>query len=284
MTNAAHHRAPDRRAPGAHRRLHARAIGTSSGCSATPTGVRNRRDAYQREVLDRIVADLQAQAPDHIAVTGDLVNIGLPQEHINALAWLESLGAPQRVSVIPGNHDIYSRLRRRPGHGALGGLHGLRARRAPRTPATARLSVRAHARARWRSSASTRRCRRRRWWPRGGSAPSSSRVSAAMLERLGARRPLPPGADPSPAAAGPGQALARPARCRRARGGAGAARRRARPPRPQPPQHAGLVRTAAGGRCRWSARRRRRSRALTRPSRSRATISTASTGRPGASS
>lgn len=77
--------------------------------------VRNRRDAYQREVLERIVADLAAQAPDHIAVTGDLVNIGLPQEHINALAWVASLGAPHEVSLIPGNHDIYSRLRRDPG-------------------------------------------------------------------------------------------------------------------------------------------------------------------------
>ena len=72
---------------------------------------RNRRAAYQRPLLDRIVADLKAQDPDHIAVTGDLVNIGLPQEHINALAWVESLGAPEDVSVVPGNHDIYSRLR-----------------------------------------------------------------------------------------------------------------------------------------------------------------------------
>ena len=71
---------------------------------------RNRRSAYLRTVLDSIVADLAAQAPDHVAVTGDLTNIGLPQEHINALAWLESVGAPQRVSVIPGNHDIYSQL------------------------------------------------------------------------------------------------------------------------------------------------------------------------------
>jgi 3',5'-cyclic AMP phosphodiesterase CpdA len=77
--------------------------------------LRNRRDAYQREVLDRIVADLMLQAPDHIAVTGDLVNIGLPQEHINALAWVESLGAAHAVSVIPGNHDIYSRLGGDPG-------------------------------------------------------------------------------------------------------------------------------------------------------------------------
>ncbi len=73
--------------------------------------LRNRRGVYQRHVLDRIVADLKAQGPDHIAVTGDLVNIGLPQEYINALAWLETLGSPQHVTVIPGNHDIYTRLR-----------------------------------------------------------------------------------------------------------------------------------------------------------------------------
>jgi 3',5'-cyclic AMP phosphodiesterase CpdA len=76
---------------------------------------RNRRFAYERTVLDRIVADLTTQAPDHVAVTGDLTNIGLPQEHINALAWLESLGSPERVSVIPGNHDIYARLGSDPG-------------------------------------------------------------------------------------------------------------------------------------------------------------------------
>lgn len=76
---------------------------------------RNRHQAYARDVLDRIVADLATQAPDHIAVTGDLTNIGLPQEHINALTWLKGLGAAERVSVIPGNHDIYSRLGRDPG-------------------------------------------------------------------------------------------------------------------------------------------------------------------------
>jgi 3',5'-cyclic AMP phosphodiesterase CpdA len=79
--------------------------------------VRNRRGAYQRAVLDRIVADMAAQAPDHIVVTGDLANIGLPQELTAALAWLESLGPPQRVTVIPGNHDIYSCLRGDPGTG-----------------------------------------------------------------------------------------------------------------------------------------------------------------------
>ena len=96
--------------------------------------LRNRRPAYQRAVLDRIVADLEAQAPDHIAVTGDLTNIGLPQEHINALTWLRASGPPERVSVIPGNHDIYSRLGGDPGTRALGGLHGLQCRKGPRMP------------------------------------------------------------------------------------------------------------------------------------------------------
>ena len=76
---------------------------------------RKRRDAYQREVLDRLMQDLQAQRPDHIAVTGDLANIGLPQELINAQRWLESVGAPHQVTVIPGNHDIYSGMRGDPG-------------------------------------------------------------------------------------------------------------------------------------------------------------------------
>ena len=100
--------------------------------------LRNRRSAYQRTVLDRILADLAAQAPDHVAVTGDLTNIGLPQEHINALAWLESVGAPERVSVIPGNHDIYSWLGADPGSDALGAPTWRPMRRGPRMPATAR--------------------------------------------------------------------------------------------------------------------------------------------------
>jgi 3',5'-cyclic AMP phosphodiesterase CpdA len=78
--------------------------------------VRKRRHDHQ-PVLDRIVADLLAQAPDHIAVGGDLCNIGLPQEHAGGLAWLETLGPPERVSVVPGNHDIYCAAGRDPGVG-----------------------------------------------------------------------------------------------------------------------------------------------------------------------
>src|SRR5918992_1567610 len=67
------------------------------------------RRVHLRSVVDRLVADLRLQNVDHVAVTGDLVNIGLPHELENALRWLESIGPPSSVSVIPGNHDIYTR-------------------------------------------------------------------------------------------------------------------------------------------------------------------------------
>lgn len=67
---------------------------------------------HRRAVLDALVADLRAQAPDHIALTGDLVNIALAAEFAPARAWLESLGAPDRVTLVPGNHDVYTRATR----------------------------------------------------------------------------------------------------------------------------------------------------------------------------
>ncbi len=69
---------------------------------------RGRRFVHQKEIADRIAADALAQSPDHIAVTGDLANIGLPSEYDAAFSWLAGLGPPERVSVVPGNHDIYT--------------------------------------------------------------------------------------------------------------------------------------------------------------------------------
>jgi 3',5'-cyclic AMP phosphodiesterase CpdA len=70
---------------------------------------RNRHKYHRRDVLDALVSDLQSQSPDHIAVTGDLVNLALEAEFAPARAWLESVGAGKRVTVIPGNHDAYVR-------------------------------------------------------------------------------------------------------------------------------------------------------------------------------
>ena len=69
----------------------------------------NRRKFHRRDVLDALVSDMQAQTPDHIAITGDLVNLALEAEFAPARSWLEGVGAPDRVTVIPGNHDAYVR-------------------------------------------------------------------------------------------------------------------------------------------------------------------------------
>jgi 3',5'-cyclic AMP phosphodiesterase CpdA len=69
--------------------------------------IRNRHTIHRRDVLDALVADMLAQRPDHIAVTGDLVNLALPAEFAPARAWLEHVGPPDRVSLVPGNHDAY---------------------------------------------------------------------------------------------------------------------------------------------------------------------------------
>jgi 3',5'-cyclic AMP phosphodiesterase CpdA len=70
---------------------------------------RKRRLIHRADVLACIVADLKAQAPDHIAVTGDLVNISLPGEYAPARAFLAALGGPADVTLVPGNHDAYVR-------------------------------------------------------------------------------------------------------------------------------------------------------------------------------
>jgi 3',5'-cyclic AMP phosphodiesterase CpdA len=70
---------------------------------------RNRRKVHRREVLDALMSDMQAQTPNHIAITGDLVNLALEAEFEPARTWLESVGTTDRVTVIPGNHDAYVR-------------------------------------------------------------------------------------------------------------------------------------------------------------------------------
>jgi 3',5'-cyclic AMP phosphodiesterase CpdA len=70
---------------------------------------RKRRDIHRYETLERLVADMRAQNPDHIAVTGDLINIALPEEFPMARMWLAGLGAPGDVTLVAGNHDAYVR-------------------------------------------------------------------------------------------------------------------------------------------------------------------------------
>jgi len=69
---------------------------------------RTRRDSYHDKIVSTIVADMRANTPDHVALTGDLVNLALDKEIEAARHWLEKLPfGPEHVSVVPGNHDAY---------------------------------------------------------------------------------------------------------------------------------------------------------------------------------
>ncbi|MCB1418927.1 MAG: metallophosphoesterase [Notoacmeibacter sp.] len=68
---------------------------------------RNRRRHLGEDTLSRVCADIETHAPDHIALTGDLVNLALDTEIETAKRWLEGFGSGHDVSVVPGNHDAY---------------------------------------------------------------------------------------------------------------------------------------------------------------------------------
>jgi 3',5'-cyclic AMP phosphodiesterase CpdA len=76
---------------------------------------RGRGEAHDMSLLAALIADLKAQNPDHIACTGDIANIGLPEEWAVARTFLEGLGTERDVSFVPGNHDAYIK-------GALDGM------------------------------------------------------------------------------------------------------------------------------------------------------------------
>ena len=71
--------------------------------------LRKRRAIHRPDVLAAIVADLKQQAYQHLAVTGDLVNLSLSNEFAPARAWLDRLGPSGDVTFVPGNHDAYVR-------------------------------------------------------------------------------------------------------------------------------------------------------------------------------
>jgi 3',5'-cyclic AMP phosphodiesterase CpdA len=67
----------------------------------------HRRAEHLESVLAALVRDLGCMHPEHIVVTGDLTHIGLPSEFREVNKWLQDLGSPSHVTVIPGNHDAY---------------------------------------------------------------------------------------------------------------------------------------------------------------------------------
>lgn len=63
-----------------------------------------RHDARLAETL---LADVEAQAPDLVVISGDFAQIGSRREFVAARAFLDRLSVP--VFAVPGNHDVPTR-------------------------------------------------------------------------------------------------------------------------------------------------------------------------------
>jgi len=69
-----------------------------------------RKKAHSTAAVVRAFEQIHALSPDHIVVTGDLTNLSLDSEYEAARRVIsEHAGGPELVSVIPGNHDTYTK-------------------------------------------------------------------------------------------------------------------------------------------------------------------------------
>lgn len=68
---------------------------------------RKRRKALFGKVLETLIDDIARHKPDHLAITGDMVNLATDNEVTVARAWLEAVGETFDISLVPGNHDAY---------------------------------------------------------------------------------------------------------------------------------------------------------------------------------
>ncbi|MDP8998782.1 MAG: metallophosphoesterase [Myxococcota bacterium] len=70
-----------------------------------------RASIHRSEYVRAIAREIGARDFDHVVVTGDLTNLALESEYDLARDVLErDLGLdPSRVTVVPGNHDVYTR-------------------------------------------------------------------------------------------------------------------------------------------------------------------------------
>ncbi|MBA5723677.1 metallophosphoesterase [Candidatus Liberibacter sp.] len=68
----------------------------------------NRKKHFSQTAVDLLVNDISTRNIDHLSITGDIVNLANNREVSAATHWLESIGNPHDISIIPGNHDAYA--------------------------------------------------------------------------------------------------------------------------------------------------------------------------------
>lgn len=69
----------------------------------------SRHRSHSNTMAQAIAEDIRAHAPDHVALTGDIVNVAAHAEFPAAARWLHDFGDASWVSFVPGNHDTYVR-------------------------------------------------------------------------------------------------------------------------------------------------------------------------------
>ncbi len=77
------------------------------------TGIANlssvRKDAHPTDIAECLADRLAQPDIDHVIITGDVTNLALDSEFSKALQVVQRIGPPSRVTMIPGNHDMYTR-------------------------------------------------------------------------------------------------------------------------------------------------------------------------------
>ncbi|MEM9693387.1 MAG: metallophosphoesterase [Myxococcota bacterium] len=70
-----------------------------------------RHDVHKPDVARAVAREVRRREVDHVVITGDLTNLALEREFEKVRTFLEQdLGLPpDRVSLVPGNHDVYTR-------------------------------------------------------------------------------------------------------------------------------------------------------------------------------
>lgn len=67
----------------------------------------SRRYRHSLEILEAAIRDVHQQSVDRVLVSGDLTHVSLESEFRSASKQLSKLGSPEKVFLIPGNHDCY---------------------------------------------------------------------------------------------------------------------------------------------------------------------------------
>ena len=68
---------------------------------------RSRRKRLFGNILDSLIDEIKAAKPDHLVMTGDMVNLAAAAEIEAISRWLAAVGDPADISLVPGNHDAY---------------------------------------------------------------------------------------------------------------------------------------------------------------------------------